>query len=75
MSLVDEVNGDHVRVGGKNLFRDFVSTLPEDEQAEVWELLKTRGKAGAVHRALKKRGWTGAESTVFKHAREARDSQ
>lgn len=75
MGLVEDVADDPVQSGGKNLFKDFVATLPEDEQAELWELLKIRGRAGAVYRALKKRGYQGAESTVFKYAREARESR
>ena len=75
MSLADDVAADPVKIGGKGKFVAFLDSLSKQDKEEAIELLKTPDMAGKVHRALEKRGWDGAESTVFAHARRLRQQQ
>ena len=75
MSLADDVAADSIKIGGKGKFQAFLDSLSKEDRKEAVELLKIEGMAGKVYRALEKRGWDGAESTVFAHARRLRQQQ
>lgn len=71
MSFAEEVAEERRPEGQPPKFLRWVDSQPD--ALEIWEALSDPTvSTGQIYRALKKRGFTGHESTVARHARALR---